>query len=366
MISFRNVVLALVSAGLLLILPSAASAQQSVAMLEIEGDFAMPLTAPTRDRFLPGGGGSIAALLVPLNFMLPTLRLRGIVLGDGPAPQDPRFVDPGLGTLYTLTAGLRLRTDGLGQALPEPEATGFWIEIDLGGALTGNLLRPAFEAAAGFLWDAGNTEHAGHVDIGPVVRFVDVLQTEESGVDANSTYVLTLGLDIVLFDAAPTFQETRVIQTRQPPAHHHIEGEDADGDGIDDSDDACRTEAEDFDGVRDLDGCPDPDDDADGIPDVSDECPRDEEDLDGFQDADGCPESDNDGDGYVDRFDTCPDEAETQNGIDDADGCPEVEEPVPSPDLPPDFAPELPPDAPIDPPTEAAVPEEPVAHEVSP
>lgn len=339
--------------------PSIAAAQQSPVMVEIEGDFAMPLTAPARDRFQPGGGGAIGALFAGLPFILGSVRVTGIVLGDGPAPVDTRFADPGVGTLYTLTAGMRLRTDGLGQALPEPEATGFWIEIDVGAALTGSLARPAFEAAIGFLWDAGATDLAGHVDIGPVARFVHVLQTDERGIDDNSTYLVTLGLDIVLFDAAPTFQEERVIQTRAARPHHHIEGGDADGDGIDDADDACRNQPEDLDGVRDLDGCPDPDDDADGVPDVRDECPRDAEDRDGWGDEDGCPDSDNDRDGYVDRLDSCPNEAETENGIEDSDGCPEPIAPAPE-------APAAPaPDA-TETPTEDATTEPPSAAEVQP
>jgi hypothetical protein len=292
-------------------------------MLELEGDFAAPLNAPARDRFLVGGGTSVGALFAPSAFIVPSIRLRGIVLGDGPRPQDPDVVDPGLGTLYTLTAGARLRTDGFGQSAREPEATGFFLEIDLGLALTGSLTRPVFEAGGGFLWDLGATE-AGRLDLGPVLRFVHVLQTEESGIDANSTFVLTLGLQVVLFDAAPApVVQDHVIQTRIAPHHRAIEGNDTDGDGIDDSDDACPRQAEDVDGVRDIDGCPDLDDDGDGVPDTGDECPRDAEDADGFDDEDGCPDRDDDGDSYADDVDACPREPETQNGIDDTDGCPD-------------------------------------------
>lgn len=356
----RIVSLALLGAGLASVVPASASAQERIAMLSIEGDFAAPLNAPARDRFQPGGGGSVAALLAAFPFALPTFRARAIVLGDGPAPPpDTGFLDPGVGTLYTLTGGLRLRTDGIGQTLPEPEATGLWIEIDIGAALTGSIARPTFEASVGFLWDAGGTEGAGHLDIGPFARFVHVLQTDEKGIDANSTYLITAGIEVVLFDAAPTLvEEQRVIRTREAPHHRRIEGNDADQDGIDDSDDACRDEPEDLDGVRDIDGCPDPDDDADGIPDVSDECPRDAEDVDQYLDADGCPEEDNDGDSIADRFDACPNEAETENGVEDADGCPEpgAEPPPPGPEAlapptseaPPPPAADAPPAAPTE------------------
>lgn len=128
---------------------------------------------------------------------------------------------------------------------------------------------------------------------------------------------------------------------------------DRDGDGLKDSEDACPNEAEDLDGFKDSDGCPERDNDGDGIPDASDGCPNAAEDLDGFQDADGCNDNDNDRDGVLDAQDACPnvagsaadrgcpttdrdsdgvpddqdrcpDEAETPNGYLDNDGCPDV------------------------------------------
>jgi hypothetical protein len=327
--SSSSLLLWLAAGGAAALLASPAAAQQRSAahpvLLELEGDFAMPLNAPARDRFLQGGGGSAAALFAPSQAALTTVRARVIVLGDGPAPQDPEIVDPGVGTLYTITAGARLRFDGISQSTLEPEATGFWAEIDLGVALTGPLARPAFEAAIGYLWDVGATE-VDHVDIGPVARFVHILQTEERGIDSNSTFVLTLGLDIVLWDAAaPPPVDTRVIQTSEWRHHHVVEGNDRDGDGIDDVDDACPADAEDADGFRDIDGCPDTDDDSDHVLDADDECPRDAEDADGFEDMDGCPDGDNDDDSYSDSIDACPNEPETQNGWQDADGCPDVD-----------------------------------------
>ncbi len=99
--------------------------------------------------------------------------------------------------------------------------------------------------------------------------------------------------------------------------------EDADGDGIPDSKDACPDIAEDVDGFEDADGCPDFDNDADGISDSKDACPSLKEDKDGFEDDDGCPENDNDKDGIMDNNDKCPDQAETFNKFKDDDGCPD-------------------------------------------
>ena len=65
---------------------------------------------------------------------------------------------------------------------------------------------------------------------------------------------------------------------------------DTDLDGIADHLDSCPQSAEDPDGFRDEDGCPDLDDDGDTLPDLSDACPREAEDIDGYEDGDGCPE----------------------------------------------------------------------------
>ncbi len=98
---------------------------------------------------------------------------------------------------------------------------------------------------------------------------------------------------------------------------------DTDGDGLNDSDDPCPEQPEDFDGFEDTDGCPDRDNDMDGVLDPVDSCPNDPEDLDGFQDVDGCPDPDNDGDGLPDNGDRCPNEPEDRDGDRDDDGCPD-------------------------------------------
>ncbi|MBK9072693.1 MAG: hypothetical protein IPL79_17085 [Myxococcales bacterium] len=135
---------------------------------------------------------------------------------------------------------------------------------------------------------------------------------------------------------------------------------DRDGDGVPNAIDKCVSLAEDFDGFKDSDGCPDPDNDGDLKLDGTDKCPTDAEDSDGYQDEDGCPDPDNDGDGIMDRddqcvdekedgkvphtkdgcpfdkrdtdsdmlpdyLDACPDQEEDMDGFEDADGCPELD-----------------------------------------
>lgn len=75
------------------------------------------------------------------------------------------------------------------------------------------------------------------------------------------------------------------------PGATYIDGDmDTDKDGIYDGADECVDEAEDYDGYRDKDGCPDLDNDNDKIPDVDDLCPLDAEDVNGKDDEDGCPD----------------------------------------------------------------------------
>ncbi len=100
---------------------------------------------------------------------------------------------------------------------------------------------------------------------------------------------------------------------------------DGDEDGIMDKVDKCPTEAEDTDGFKDEDGCPEADNDNDKILDEADECPLEPEIVNGVKDNDGCPDEapDSDKDGIPDHVDKCPTKPETMNGVDDTDGCPD-------------------------------------------
>jgi hypothetical protein len=109
-----------------------------------------------------------------------------------------------------------------------------------------------------------------------------------------------------------------------------------------DGNDPCPLRAEDIDGFEDGDGCPDSDNDLDGICDPGQtsvactgsdtgqmaffpighvnepaifDCRNVPEDYDGFKDSDGCPEPDNDNDGHADVDDLC-DGTDLQAGAD--------------------------------------------------
>jgi outer membrane protein OmpA-like peptidoglycan-associated protein len=99
---------------------------------------------------------------------------------------------------------------------------------------------------------------------------------------------------------------------------------DNDGDGVLDVNDSCRNISEDKDGILDEDGCPDFDNDFDNIADSIDKCPQ-SEDIDGFEDNDGCPDYDNDADGVADSLDKCPMVSEDRDNFEDNDGCPDLD-----------------------------------------
>ncbi len=101
---------------------------------------------------------------------------------------------------------------------------------------------------------------------------------------------------------------------------------DRDGDGYLDPEDGCPELPENYNGFKDVDGCPDdPDTDGDGLADSVDLCVLEPEDRDGTLDADGCPELDNDADGLLDLADKCPVDPEDPDGYEDADGCPDLD-----------------------------------------
>lgn len=135
------------------------------------------------------------------------------------------------------------------------------------------------------------------------------------------TYTVSLALDDHQTDWYPAFGD--LVYDFAVSRQFGIGGRDRDGDSVVDRLDHCPCLAEDHDGWRDQDGCPDYDNDADGVPDALDGDPDQPEDFDGFQDEDGVPDPDNDQDGIPDYRDLCPDAPEDFDGLRDDDGCPD-------------------------------------------
>lgn len=131
--------------------------------------------------------------------------------------------------------------------------------------------------------------------------------------DSGLTGTLGLGSGLISGVGAPDFRIVAAV------GWHHGSPPDKDKDGITDKEDKCADRAEDVDGFKDSDGCPDADNDGDGVVDAVDQCRDTAEDTDGWKDTDGCPEPDNDGDGLSDGEDDCPEDS----GPESTGGCPD-------------------------------------------
>jgi outer membrane protein OmpA-like peptidoglycan-associated protein len=285
--------------------PSRARAQG--ALFNVEAAGGAPIGAPQADRFGVGGALSAGAYLGAAPWILIGMRFRAGMLSNGPAPTDTALVDPGTGSFETLSLLLRLRPFATGPA--QRNARGLFIEAGGGGAITGELVRPALEAGLGY-----GVALDDKLALAPTIRFVQIVQPSAplSSADAR---MLLIGAELALLDTHPE-------PPHEPPPPSLITPEgDADRDGLPDSRDSCPSEPEDTDGWSDDDGCPERDNDGDQIDDGNDECPDQAEDRDVYDDDDGCPDPDNDDDGFLDADDQCPEEAEIVNGNKDYDGC---------------------------------------------
>lgn len=185
----RAVLLALT---LLLPTPALAQAEDEPRLLVgVEGDVFFAVGAPQVDRYLPGPSLAASLQLSLTKWIMPVLRVRGGFLTMGTGQSD-------LGTLGSVVTGIRFRPRGIAHPEEVPRATCVWAEVDAGVGLWNGLVRPAFEAAVGFTFEAGD------VGLGPVVRFLHVLPTEPS--DGPDPFLMTVGLEVLFGDArgAPT------------------------------------------------------------------------------------------------------------------------------------------------------------------
>lgn len=273
-------------------------------LLGAEGTLGMAVTGWQAKDYAPGGSLSVVGLRSLAPFLLVGVRARGGLLLDGDAPGGGQ-ADLGPATWWHLGGEFRLRPEFSGAS--DARSTGLHLDLGPGAVLTGDDVRFGLEVGVGYGFAVGS------LDVGPVVRFVQVF--EPSGrVDGADARLVLLGAEVI-------FGDGREKAAAPPPP---VAPTDTDGDGIFDAKDDCRTVPEDGDGFEDDDGCPEPDNDRDGLLDETDKCPVEPEDIDGFEDDDGCPDEDNDADEIADAVDQCPNDAETVNGNDDLDGCPDA------------------------------------------
>jgi outer membrane protein OmpA-like peptidoglycan-associated protein len=240
---------------------------------------AIPISSPLKDRFGIGAMPSLAAAVPVETWLQVGLRLRCGFLSNGPAPKDPGMKDPGTGGLTALLVNARLRPLAKeGESL----AAGPWLELGIGPALTGSLVRGTAEVGLGWNFLVGGFA------VGPTARYLHVVQTSDA-VDSTDAKIVLLGIEVALRDPHAK-SEAEAPPPAAPAAAEAPKVQDRDGDGIPDDADKCPNDPEDKDGFEDDDGCPDPDNDGDGIPDAKDACPNEPETVNGIKDDDGCPD----------------------------------------------------------------------------
>jgi OOP family OmpA-OmpF porin len=146
--------------------------------------------------------------------------------------------------------------------------------------------------------------------IGSKVRLVDSLVF---GAAAGPGITSTVG--------TPSFRGVLSLSWSPTPEHPVHTIEDADGDGVEDEQDACPQRA----GVAHEDprknGCPPPDRDGDGVPDTLDACLEVPGEASAHPLLSGCP-IDRDGDGVIDTADACVDEKGLRSTDPAKNGCP--------------------------------------------
>lgn len=288
----------------LLLICSAVRAEPVLVDVELTG--ALPVTEPQTALFNPGGSLAFGLLYPFHSSLLLGVRTRLGLLLDASGSSDAQmdtWADRATGGFGTIGAVLRLRPFNFDGGGDPRRGTGLFLEGGGGGAITGDLICPSFDAGLGWGFEIGA------LDLAPTIRYLQIIY--EDDLEDRDARILLFGAEVSFFDARKV-----VVKPPEPP-------KDRDGDGIVDLEDMCPDDPEDFDEFKDEDGCPDPDNDNDSIEDTSDKCPNDPEDFDEFEDEDGCPDPDNDQDTFLDPDDQCPNEPETVNGNKDYDGCPD-------------------------------------------
>jgi outer membrane protein OmpA-like peptidoglycan-associated protein len=245
-------------------------------LLSAGGGLARTVTAPQAELYGLGatGSGGFYRSLMPW-MLLGTRFTASMVSNQRQAPSNPNLAEPGTGGLFTLTLAGRLRP--FADRAVASRATGLFLEGGAGVARTGPLWRPAVEAGLGYGFDLGP------VVLSPVIRFQQVI--ERDSLLPDDARIVSGGLELTFNDGSDT------PPPGPAPIFISVAPEDTDFDGLADVRDPCPYLAEDVDGFRDDDGCPDHDVDSDGVADLEDDCPDDPESINGVNDHDGCPDS---------------------------------------------------------------------------
>lgn len=213
--------------------------------VKVEPGVAVTLGAPQKDRFGLGGAGTIKGLAgfeggwVNLTAGLTFLAL----------PAQTGFASSSVGTAWAPSLGLRLQlpreSDRMRMQRPhDHESFGGakpWVDGDLMYVRTGGLDRVGFATAVGLAFPIGNSRQ---FQLGPFVRYFQILQGSRPGFDTRDANTIIFGLSLETGtrtggaqSVASADKVAAVAAVEAPP----VANPDRDGDGI----------------ANDVDGCPD-------------------------------------------------------------------------------------------------------------
>jgi hypothetical protein len=148
-----------------------------------EATLAVPLSAPQTDRFYPGFQGLVNG---GLSFDWVDLKLTALVLAlpdkDTPTSHDSSVVG-GFG------GGVRLKVpDGRYRFTP-------WLDTDLLYARSSSLNRLGYSVALGAHATPGRQDW---LQLGPVIRFTQIVDSDQSHFDSRDAFLLSMGLSVEL------------------------------------------------------------------------------------------------------------------------------------------------------------------------
>lgn len=193
--------------------------------LTLEAGLAIPLNDAHRESYGLGVHGGIGVFHPFNRFLAVGLRPSYGVLREGDNVRAGGY------NFGVLSGVVRLRP--LARAGDSARSTGFWVEAAAGPASVESRLRAVLTPGLGYTFEVGK------VGLGPMARYVQVIEPE-----APDARIAVVGVELTLLD--------------QFHANANANG-DRDGDGFRDARDACPDQAEVFNGINDHDGCPDTD-----------------------------------------------------------------------------------------------------------
>ena len=198
--------------------------------VELEPGVAVPLSAPQTDHYGVGGAESLKAMFGVTRFLDVGPDVSFMML-----PANKQGAESGVA--WSFGGGLRLKrphdADNFGGVSP-------WLDADLLYVRTGQLGRPAVDAAVGLAVPIGE---ARHFWVGPFVRYLQVVQTPDRvGFDNHDARVLTVGLSfeagrgrkLAVVEAPPVAPVAPTVVTRDV-----VSCPDRDGDSLPDGIDRC-------------------------------------------------------------------------------------------------------------------------------